>query len=404
MPDRTAILVLIDLLYEQGGTEKFLLQLLAGLDRQRFTPLVCPLQPLDSPMIRLLREQGIEVMPLGIDRLLSLHALRCAWRLRRLIKSRGIRIVQTIHFASDLLGALCRGIWGSPALISCRRDMGFKENGRRHLLLRRITNRRMSRIVGNSAAMIDRLAAHEGIAAARLQLIRSGVEASALPDRARRAARRAGLRAGLGLPAGHPLIGCVANIMPIKGHQYLIEATALLRQRGVPVQLLLIGGYHEDEGAFNGHFAMLKQRITTLGLQQSVHFLGHRPDAANLVGLLDIFVLPSLSEGFSNALLEAMAAGVPAVATAVGGNPEAVIDGQTGLLVPPGEAGAIADALERLLADPRRRRQMGAASHQRVLECFQLPQMVQTWEALYESLAGAADRQEGKGEEQPCSR
>lgn len=393
MPGRTAILILIDLLYEQGGTEKFLLQLLTGLDRQRFTPLVCPLQPLDSPMIRQLREQGIEVMPLGIDRLLSLHALRCVWRLRRLIKNRGIRIIQTIHFASDILGALCRGIWGAPALISCRRDMGFKENGRRHLLLRRLTNRRMSRIVGNSAAMIDRLAAHEGIDAARLQLIRSGVKLLAPPDRARRAA----LCASLGLAAGDRLVGCVANIMPVKGHEYLIEAAALLRQRGVPVQLLLIGGYPDDDGAFDGYFAMLNRRIAGLQLQQSVHFLGHRPDVADFVGLLDIFVLPSLSEGFSNALLEAMAAGVPAVASAVGGNPEAVIDGETGLLVPPGEPGAIARAIELLLADPRRRRQMGTASRQRVLECFQLPQMVRAWEDLFASLTAAAAQGEEEG-------
>ena len=163
-----------------------------------------------------------------------------------------------------------------------------------------------------------------------------------------------------------------------RGNEQLLEAAALVRQ-AIPSATLVVVG----DGPLR---PALEARAQELGLNGSVRFLGAVPQAARLIPHFDVFVLSSVWEGMSNSLLEAMAAGRPVVATRVGGNPEVVVDGETGLLVPPRDARALADATVRLLRDRELARRFGDAGRRRVESQFTLERMVHRMEDLYDDL------------------
>jgi glycosyltransferase involved in cell wall biosynthesis len=175
-----------------------------------------------------------------------------------------------------------------------------------------------------------------------------------------------------------PVIGTLARLHEQKGHSYLLDAVAQLRREIPDVKALVVG-----DGELR---PSLEQRTQALRLSDSVIFTGTRRDVPEILALLDVFVLPSLWEGLPIALLEAMAAGLPVVATRVGGVPEVVVDGETGLLVPPRDPDALSEAILTLLQDPDLRQKMGQAGQERVREYFSVERMVEETEALYERL------------------
>jgi glycosyltransferase involved in cell wall biosynthesis len=191
------------------------------------------------------------------------------------------------------------------------------------------------------------------------------------------------LRQELGLPADAPLIAMVSRLnrergIDFKGVEYFLDAAALVASRCPDARFLVLG-----DGPCREEFERdARQR----GLAGRVVFVGFRKDVTRWLTQVTLSVLPSLSEGLSNAVLESMAAGVPAVATRVGGNPELVVDGVTGLLVPPRDAGALAAAMCRLLAQSAVARRFGQAARQRALDHFSIEHMVQETERLYLSL------------------
>jgi L-malate glycosyltransferase len=383
---KTGILYLIDVLAERGGTELNLQRLVTNLDHSRYYSLVCPLEPNDSTMIRQLREENIDVVPLDLPSIFSFRALKCAFLVRKLIKRRGIRIVQTIHFGSDIFGALCKALWGWPQIISSRRDMGFNETRWQHRFLRRCTKCFLDRVLTNSVTMRDHIAAQEIVPAPKLSVIYNGVEIPGLTTND----EKESLRAQLGIQNGAFVIGCVANIQPIKGFEYLIRAISDLAEKVVELQVILVGGIEMSDKNLENYFLKLRSMISANHLDGKIHFLGSRRDVPALVSIMDIFVLPSLSEGFSNAIIEAMAAGVAVVATTVGGNGEAVMEGGTGLLVPPADPEALVRALTRLYQDKALRKRMGEAARKRAAENFSISQMVRSMEDLYASHAGTS--------------
>jgi glycosyltransferase involved in cell wall biosynthesis len=162
-----------------------------------------------------------------------------------------------------------------------------------------------------------------------------------------------------------------------KGHKELFAAMAQLKEP-YPCHALIVGGGRREEE--------VKGAAASLGLAREVHFLGQRLDVPDLLQAMDIFVLPSYSEGVSLALLEAMAAGLPVIATAVGGTPEVVTDGETGLLIPPRDSDALAGALERLLVDPGWAKEMGARARGHVEANYSLDRFGRELNAIYEEL------------------
>ncbi|MCR4337678.1 MAG: glycosyltransferase family 4 protein, partial [Candidatus Omnitrophica bacterium] len=179
-------------------------------------------------------------------------------------------------------------------------------------------------------------------------------------------------------PDGKLTIACVANLRPIKGHRYLLEAISQVVKNFANVQLLLIG-----EDNMEGELQQLSQNW---GIQNHVCFLGKRKDIPSLLQSVDLCVLPSLSEGMSNAILEYMRAGKAVVATRVGGNPELIEEGRTGLLVEAGSGEALANAINQLLADSDLRKRMGEAGRKRVEKLFSLERMVKEYDQLYRSI------------------
>jgi glycosyltransferase involved in cell wall biosynthesis len=169
----------------------------------------------------------------------------------------------------------------------------------------------------------------------------------------------------------------VANQRQEKGHEVLNEAAAWLRDRHADLQFLLVGS--------GPRRAALEAMVNARGLQQTVRFTGHRHDVAALLADADVFVLPSRSEAFPNAAIEAMAAGLPVVASAVGGLLDLIEPERTGLLVAAGDSAALADAIDRLIAEPQRAARIGAAARQTVAARYSFERMVQGFESLYMS-------------------
>jgi glycosyltransferase involved in cell wall biosynthesis len=187
------------------------------------------------------------------------------------------------------------------------------------------------------------------------------------------------LRAQLGIPEGAPLIGEIGRLCDVKGQRELIAALAQVPD----ARAVLIGGDLEQGGAFQ---TSLEHEAERLGVRDRVVFTGRREDAADLLAELDVLALPSWTEGLPLVVLEAMAQRRPVVATPVGGTPEVVVDGETGLLVPPRDPDALAAALRRLLADADLRRRMGEAGFDRVREHFSADAMTRRVLAIYDEV------------------
>jgi glycosyltransferase involved in cell wall biosynthesis len=177
-----------------------------------------------------------------------------------------------------------------------------------------------------------------------------------------------------------PVIGTAAELTERKGLLPLVDAAARVLVRHPQVQFLIMGRGHLEK--------TLKQRIAENGVEQNVHLMGFVPDASERMAEWTIFVLPSLSDLFPRAILEAMAQGLPVVSTKVDGAREMVVDGETGLLVAPGDAPALADALIRLLDDPALARRMGEMGRQRIADVYNVDGIVQQLDELYQTLLG----------------
>lgn len=238
--------------------------------------------------------------------------------------------------------------------------------------LERRLHRHVHMIVGNSASVLEQLATSEGADPAKLRLIYNGVDTSE-PDNFDAAE---GIRDEFKIPEHILVIAKVANVLPYKGHADVLDALSIMPPTSrAKAHLFMIGGGFEDRQD-------LHLKTGRLELQEKVSWLGSRNNVRELLNVADIGVLASHEEGFSNAILEKMLAGLPMVVTDVGGNAEAVIDGETGLVVPSNNPRALAAALEKLILDAELRRSMGRAGRKRVQEHFSLDSCTDAYESL----------------------
>lgn len=362
-----------------GGSERFLRNLVRELPESRYEIDLVQLAPEPAPERRVSAGIGVPHVRLLHWPIGPVYGPRGGARFARLcaqVAFRGYDVVQSQHEKSDLMNALVPRVLGGAVRISSRRDMGFQKTPRLRDAFRRL-NPRFDRIVAPSRAILDALAADEGVAPDRLVEIPNGVDVDRFqpPD----AAARAAARAAEGLADDTLAVLCVASLSPIKRHEDLIDAFAALRTR-LPSACLLLAGDGPLAGA-------LHERVAALGLGASVRFLGVRDDVARLLRAADVFALTSDSEGMSNAILEAQASGLPTVATRVGGNPQLVLEGETGRLVPARDPAALADAIAAC-ADAGWRREAGARARARVEREHSIPAMARRYDALYASLLG----------------
>jgi glycosyltransferase involved in cell wall biosynthesis len=381
------ILVVIGEL-EVGGAERHLVRVLPALARAGLRPTVYTLTHQVSLAPRL-SAAGVEVIPpptvAGLQRLPSavrdwLHLPLAAAVLWRLIRRRRPDVVHLFLPAAYLLGGLCALLAGHRMVVMSRRNLNCYQ--RKHPVLARL-ERRLHRYVaaalGNSRAVVAELAA-EGVPCERLGLIYNGIDLDAFTQLPPREA----IRASLGIGPGTLVMTTLANLNPYKGHADLLAGLGRVADRLPPDWVLLCAG--RDDGAGPG----LRARAHALGLKDRVRWLGLRDDAPDLLAASDLGILASHEEGFSNSVLEGMAAGLAMIVTDVGGNAEAVQHGISGWVVPPRDPEALGAAILTLAHAPGSRRRLGEAARARVAEAFTLEACVARYRCFYALVAGGS--------------
>jgi L-malate glycosyltransferase len=349
-----------------GGMEFGVVKLVNGLDRRRVKSSICSTKP--ATILKQLVAADVAQFELnrrdGNDPNLVLQ-------LYRLFRREQPDIVHTHAWGTLIEGLVAARLARVPIVI--HGEHGTLQLKRHQRWMQRAAWSRVDRVLSVSTRLAERMAAETSFTPERITTIRNGVDLGRFTSVDRLAARQS-----VGIATNAVVIGTVGRLVPVKDQASLLQAAAILRQRGLSPTVVLAGDGPLRE--------QLLQQAESLGLAQSVRFLGHRADVETVLAALDVFVLSSVSEGLSNTILEAMAARLPVVATRVGGADELVLDGTSGLLVPSKSPQQLADALEQLLRDPVRRRAMGDAGRARVESSFDLNGMILQYEALYLNL------------------
>lgn len=347
-----------------GGTERLVIEIVRAL-QSRIDSVVCCL---DEPgaWAGELTALGVPVVSLG--RAPGFHP-RLSMRLARIMRERGIDLVHCHHYSPYVYGLLAARLTNV--------ELVFTEHGRltdgKPSRKRALVNPVLSLFGGRIYAVSNDLKQHmvkEGFPARRIHVIYNGIEPGERAD----GIQRAEARRELGVADDAFVVGTVGRLDPVKNLTAMLDAHALLLARHPAATAVIIGDGLER--------SRLEAKAADLGITHAVQFVGYRRDVRALMPAFDLYLNCSSFEGVSLTVLEAMAAGLPVIATPVGGNPEVVVDQETGLLVR-GGAGPLADAMSRLLSDPARRREMGDAGRRRVQHHFSLNQMVDSYAAAY---------------------
>lgn len=367
-----------------GGAEMHLVRLLPRLKLRGVSPMVYALSA-KGPLADRLEAEGIPVRTVCFSRWIS----RMPRPLRYLLGAPASLLTLMVHVlrwrpsaihmflpAAYVLGGLVALVCRTPVRIMSRRSRNFYMQ--RHCvagIVEKKLHKRMSVLLGNSRLVIQDLVS-EGAAAGKVRLLYNGIPIPDLtnPD------EPAAVRRELGIDSTSLVIAVTANLIPYKGHLDLLEALSAMHSRVAADWVLLCIG--DDRGEGN----RLAKRAKELGIDKNVQFLGGRHDVWRLLGISDFAVLPSHEEGFSNAVLEYMAAGLASVVTDVGGNAEAIVDGVCGYVVPPRSPHDMGEALLRLIQDEYLRKNMGAAARARAEQLFNIDLCTEKYLALYHAL------------------
>lgn len=378
MPPETIKVVVAAPPMNVGGTEKHLLHVLPALEERGFR-ITAVLLGRGGALEEALRGRvtAVRTPSIGLPR--PLRTLNQARLLRSSIAADGAAVVHAFLSEPYIAATMAvLSIFGRrPALVYGRRSLAFYV--KRHRLGQRAevgAHRLASALVGNSLAVASELVAEAG-GAGKVCLIRNGVPLG----RAVTAEERADARSKFGLPSDALVLALVANLHVYKGHADLLAALALVKdQLPDPWRLLLVG----RDG---GERARLLGQIAALGLQENVLMPGEWPGSREPYAAADIGLLVSHTEGFSNSLIEGMAAGLPMIATRVGGNVEAIDDGETGFLVGPQAPSELSQAILALAGAPSLRLRLGAAARASAVQSFSLEACIEGYERLWRGLA-----------------
>lgn len=371
---RPHVLFVIDALLAMGGTERVLLKTIRLLPKDRFRCSLLTFK-LDKTAVRTTDiDCPFHLLPL--QRTFDLNAIKVARRLQSLIRDEHVDIVHTFFETSDLWAGPIARFSGHPVLISSRRDLGIARS-LKHSLGYKLVRDMYDAVLAVSPQVRDYAIEHDGVSLAKIKTLFNGIDLEEIiPLECRDAERRK-----LQISESTPVVITVANIRRIKGLDVMVEAATQVRRRR-PDVLFLIAGQELEAG----YSRALQSRIAHLGLEKNFRFLGARSDVFSLLALSDVFCLPSRSEGFSNALIEAMATGLPSVATDVGGNREVLEDGKSGFIVASENAQALAERLTALLDDSVLARAMGKRAQTVACDRFTVQGMMKELVKVYDQL------------------
>lgn len=377
------VLMVIDSL-QVGGAERHMADLASALKR-RHHPVTVACST-SGMLVQVLEAMDIPVhilMKRLIKRRVSFAYSR---NLRRLLRQGGFDLVHAHLYASAAASAIATIGTATPLVITDHSEATWRR--KRAHMVSRLVYRRADRVIAVSKGIHDSLIRDDAVAPDRITVIPNAVTPlNALEDAVRLPAE---------LVAADPVVGMVARLQPEKGVQVFMEAIPAVLERHGECHFLLVG-----DGPLRPELeAIVAQRR----LQDRVHFLGFQKSGRDFIRYLDLLVLPSLSEGTPLVVLESMAAGVPVVASRVGGIPEQLVQGQEGLLVPPGDHVALSQACLELLGDPARRRRMGEAGRRCVDSYFNHDAMVCRIEAVYQQALDPTSLVSGLGKRSPVDR
>jgi glycosyltransferase involved in cell wall biosynthesis len=345
--------------FDPGGTERQMTELIARLDRQRFAVHVACFRR-EGHWLPGVERTAASIAEFPLRGFANPAAAVQLGRFVRWCRDRRIAVVQACDFYANVFALAGAALARVPVRIGSRRDLVLPRRSHAQHRLQRAVYRFAHRIVANSNAAAAQVVA-EGIPESRLAVIPNGIDLDryATPRRAR----------------GRHVVTTVANLRVEKGHEVLLDAAAIVCRTHPEVRFQLVG-----EGPMRE--ARVEQ-ARALGIEGQVAFLGYREDVAEVLAESDLFVLPSRTEAFPNGLVEAMASGLPSIASNVGGIPELLQHGCNGLLVPPGDAAAVATAILTLLEDERTAVALGDAARATVASRYSFDRMVASFEQLY---------------------
>jgi glycosyltransferase involved in cell wall biosynthesis len=357
-----------------GGTELNAVRTAERLDRARFDLHVICIGA-DGPLSDRYRAMGVPVTRIELRSMYGPTMLSAGLRFVRYLRDEHIQIVHAHDMYSNVFATVWARVAGTPVVIASRRWWHSLPN--RKLRLGNAAAFRMAgAVLANSPQVARSVLETTHLPPGRVWTVTNFADDEAFVPVAADARLRQ--RRAWEIPDDALVVGCVARLVPVKDHATLVEAFATVRAEGRDLHLVLVGDGECRRG--------LEAQVQRLGLTGAVTFTGELRGGGNHHRAFDISALTSLSEGFPNSLVEAMAAGVPVVATAVGGNVDAVAEGVTGFLVPPRNAGELALALRRLVENPALRDTFGSAARERARMTYRAAPALLALQSMYDTL------------------
>jgi glycosyltransferase involved in cell wall biosynthesis len=350
-----------------GGGEMKVLELVQRLDKDRYNITVCSVGqggPLEAEFRKTVERVEIYDKKFSFD-------FSLVTKVARLLKEQEIEILQTTLFYADIIGAYASYLVKVPVVVSWEPVTG--PFAFRHYWSYKLAMQKIDCVVAVSEDIRQRVIQERKLAPEKVMTIHYGVDLEKFAPE-----DQALTRADIGVSGDHLVLGTVARFDYPKGHKFLINAAPGIVREFPNVRFVFVG-----DGPLRND---VERQINQLGLNDYFVLLGFRRDVKQILGLFDLFILPSLSEGLPNAVLEAMACSNPVVATAVNGVVEVVKDGETGYLVPPKNPYDIARAVIRILKSPATMKEMGTRGRERVAHHFSVEQQISKFEQLYLSL------------------
>ncbi|MCH7970056.1 MAG: glycosyltransferase [Chloroflexi bacterium] len=358
---------------EVGGAQQGLLLGLPRFDPDRYEHVICSLMD-RMRMAAQFRQAGIEVHSLGLSRKTDLAVVL---RLRTLLKQLRPDVLHTYLLHSNVLGRIVGRLVGVPVIVSSERTIGQANRWGR--LATRLTNPLTNAVEVNSETGARAIERDLGVPAGKIEVVRSGIDLDAFGV----SLKRTEIRSELGLTGDQHLVLYVGRLRRVKGVEHGIRAFASASVQHENMHMALAG-----EGEQLGY---LRNLANELGISECISFLGVRNDLPDLFSAADSVLMPSLNEGFPRTAIEAMAAGKPVIATRVGGTPEAIVEGETGILVPSADIDAMASALVKLVGDRGLQSRLGKAGRRRAEQNYPVDNYVARLDGLYRQLLGISE-------------
>ena len=367
-------------LFAVGGTEGQVINLVRHMDRTRFDVEFGCLRR-EGSLLDDVEQMGISVSEFRISSLRRPHTLRRMLQLASWLQSRQIQVVHSYNFYANTFMIPAAWLAGVPVKIASIRDHGIYLTPAQRRVQKWVC-KLADRVLVNAVSIRDWLV-DEGFDGNRITIVPNGIDI----DKYASPRKACTLRTELGIPCDSPLVVMISRLNYEKGIDDFIDAAGRVAALDRKVRFLVVGGaVHAENNDFvrdDAYIDTLQRRAEQKGLAGKMFFTGFRSDVPDILADAAVSVLPSLSEGTSNSLLESMAAGVPIVATEVGGSPDLLAGGRCGMLVPPHAPSELADAIRALLGNPLLSAKYGQAARQRAQTDFSIQRMVNETQEIY---------------------